>query len=180
MEPIELLRTCVFKTTNNPELTDAIIDIFEVAGDDTEIAMRSLGSLVGYEFGEFIMQLADIAFDREPGLCVDPSYEDAKVETEARPKHPTGCFVQPIVAQGKIGNQQKELHQWQHIRKFHPFLEYELTKRANMSPMERLMYETRLEIENKYPFDKRKKPQTVSDDRNGSEYGSYSIIPGSI
>lgn len=100
MEPIELLRTSVFKTTNNPDLTDAIIRIFDVAGDDTEIAMRSLGNLVGYEFAEFIMQLADIAFDREPALCIDPSYNDATVEIEARPKHPTGCFVQPIIAQG--------------------------------------------------------------------------------
>ena len=180
MEPIELLRTSVFKTTNNPELTDAIIDIFTVAGDDTEIAMRSLGNLVGYEFAEFLMQLADIAFDREPGLCVDPSYEDAKVETEARPKRDSLILFSPLKGQGDLGKAMKEHREWQHIRKFHPFLEYELTKRANMSPMERLMYETRLEIENKFPFDKRKKPQAVSDDRNGSEYGSYSIIPGSI
>lgn len=81
MEPIELLRTSVFKTTNNPGLTDVIIRIFEVAGDNTEIAMRSLSNLVGYEFAEFIMQLADIAFDREPALCIDPSYNDATVET---------------------------------------------------------------------------------------------------
>ena len=87
MEPIELLRTSVFKTTNNPDLTDAIIRIFEVAGDDTEIVMRSLANLVGYEFAEFIMQLADIAFGREPALCIDPSYRDATVETEVRPKH---------------------------------------------------------------------------------------------
>lgn len=60
------------------------------AGDDTEIAMRSLGNLVGYEFVEFIMQLADIAFDCDPALCIDPSYNDATVETETRPKHPTG------------------------------------------------------------------------------------------
>ena len=39
--------------------------------------MRSLGNLVGYEFAEFIMQLADIAFDREPALCIDPSYNDS-------------------------------------------------------------------------------------------------------
>ena len=95
MEPIELLRTSVFKTTNNPELTDAIIGIFETAGDDTYVAMEALGKLVGYEFGEFIMQLADIAFDREPALCVDPSYQDASVETEARPKHPTGISQRP-------------------------------------------------------------------------------------
>ena len=79
MEPIELLRTSVFKTTNNPDLTDAIIRIFEVSGDDTEVAMRSLGNLVGYEFAEFIMQLADIAFDREPALCIDPSYIKSKL-----------------------------------------------------------------------------------------------------
>lgn len=79
MEPIELLRTSVFKTTNNPDLTDVIIRIFEVAGDDTEVAMRSLGNLVGYEFAEFIMQLADIAFDRETALCIDPSYIKSKL-----------------------------------------------------------------------------------------------------
>lgn len=100
MEPIELLRTSVYKTMNHPDLTDVIIRIFEAAGDDTEIAMRSNGNFVGYEFAEFIMQLADIAFDRDPALCVDPSYNDATVETKARHKHPAGCFVQPIIAQG--------------------------------------------------------------------------------
>lgn len=134
MEPIELLRTSVFKTTNNPDLTDAIIRIFDVAGDDTEIAMRSLGNLVGYEFAEFIMQLADIAFDREPALCIDPSYNDATVEIEARPKHPTGCFVQPIIAQG---NPEKE------IIKFN-----------NMNDFEKLMYLTTREMAQKYPIGK--------------------------
>ena len=180
MEPIDLLRTSVLSATNNPELTDAIIDIFEVAGDDTEVAMDALAKLVGYEFAEFLMQLAGIAFDREPGLCVDPSYEDAKVETEARPKHPTGCFVQPIKGNADFDRQLKEMHEWQHIRKFHPFLEYELTKRANMSPTERLMYETKLEIEAKYPFNKRKRPQAVADGRNGKESSSYVVIPGTI
>jgi len=118
MEPIELLRTSVFSTTNNPELTDAIIQIFEVSGDDAEVAMEALGKLVGYEFAEFIMQLADIAFDREPALCIDPSYNDATVETEARPKHPTGCFVQPIIAQGNPAKAVRDEQQWQHIRKF--------------------------------------------------------------
>jgi len=180
MEPIDLLRTSVLSTTNNPDLTDTIISIFGVAGDDTEVAMDALAKLVGYEFAEFIMQLADIAFGREPLLCIDPSYNDATVETEARPKHPTGCFVQPIMGKGDLGRQQKEMHEWQHISKFHPFLEYELTKRANMSPTERLMYETKLEIEAKYPFDRRKRPQAVADGRNGKEYSSYMIVPGTI
>jgi hypothetical protein len=180
MEPIDLLRTSVLSTTNNPDLTDTIISIFEVAGDDTEVAMDALAKLVGYEFAEFLMQLADIAFGREPVLCVDPSYNDATVETEARPRHPTGCFVQPIKGNADFNRQLKETHEWQHIRKFHPFLEYELTRRANMNPIERLMYETKLEIEAKYPFDKRKKPQAVSDGRNGKEFSSYMIIPGTI
>lgn len=154
MEPIELLRTCVFKTTNNPDLTDAIIRIFEVAGDDTEVAMEALGNLVGYEFGEIIMQLADIAFDREPGLCVDPSYEDANVETEARPKHPTGCFIQPIIAQGNPAKAMRDEHQWQHIRKFNPLLEKEIIRFNNMNDFEKLMYLTTKEMAQKYPIGK--------------------------
>lgn len=154
MEPIELLRTSVFKTTNNPDLTDAIIRIFDVAGDDTEIAMRSLGNLVGYEFAEFIMQLADIAFDREPALCIDPSYNDATVEIEARPKHPTGCFVQPIIAQGNPAKAMRDDHQWQHIRKFNPLLEKEIIKFNNMNDFEKLMYLTTREMAQKYPIGK--------------------------
>lgn len=154
MEPIELLRTSVFKTTNNPELTDAIIRIFEAAGDDTEVAMRSLGDLVGYEFAEFIMQLADIAFDREPALCIDPSYNDAKVETEARPKHPTGCFVQPIIAQGNPAKAMRDEQKWQHIRKFNPLLEKEIIKFNNMNDFEKLMYLTTREMAQKYPIGK--------------------------
>lgn len=152
MEPIELLRTSVFTTTNNPELTDAIIKIFEVAGDDTEIAMESLGKLVGYEFGEFLMQLADVAFDREPALCIDPSYQDASVETEARPKHPTGCFVQPIIAQGNPAAAMREHQKWQHIRKFNPMLEQELIKFNNMNEFEKLRYLTAKEMAQKYPI----------------------------
>lgn len=152
MEPIELLRTSVFTTTNNPELTDAIIKIFEVAGDDTEIAMESLGKLVGYEFGEFLMQLADVAFDREPALCIDPSYQDAFVETEARPKHPTGCFVQPIIAQGDPATAMREHQKWQHIRKFNPMLEQELIKFNNMNEFEKLRYLTAKEMAQKYPI----------------------------
>ena len=152
MEPIELLRTSVFKTTNNPELTDAIIGIFETAGDDTYVAMEALGKLVGYEFGEFIMQLADIAFDRGPALCVDPSYQDASVETEARPKHPTGCFVQPIVAQGNLAKAMRDDQQWQHIRKFNPLLEKEIIKFNNMNDFEKLMYMTTKEMAQKYPI----------------------------
>ena len=154
MEPIELLRTSVFKTTNNPDLTDAIIRIFDVAGDDAEIAMRSLGNLVGYEFAEFIMQLADIAFDREPALCIDPSYNDATVEIEARPKHPTGFFVQPIIAQGNPMKAMRDEQQWQHIRKFNPLLEKEIIRFNNMSDFEKLMYLTTKEMAQKYPIGK--------------------------
>ena len=155
MEPIELLRTSVFSTTNNPDLTDAIIQIFEVAGEDTQVAMEALGKLVGYEFGEFIMQLADIAFDREPGLCIDPSYNDASVETEARPKHPTGCFVQEIRPQGNPMQAQRDEQEWQHIRKFNPLLEKEIIKFNNMNDFEKLMYVTRQEMAQKYPVGKR-------------------------
>ena len=154
MEPIELLRTSVFKTTNNPGLTDTIIRIFEVAGDDTEVAMRSLGNMVGYEFAEFIMQLADIAFDRETALCIDPSYNDATVETEARPKHPTGCFVQPIIAQGNPAKAIRDEQQWQHIRKFNPLLEKEIIKFNSMNDFEKLLYLTTKEMVQKYPIGK--------------------------
>jgi len=152
MEPIELLRTSVFRTTNNPELTDAIIRIFETAGDDTNVAMEALGRLVGYEFGEFIMQLADIAFDREPALCVDPLYQDASVETEARPKHATGCFVQPIIAQGNMAKNLRDDQQWKHIRKFNPMLEQEIIKFNNMNEFEKLRYLTAKEMAQKYPI----------------------------
>lgn len=155
MEPIELLRTSVFSTTNNPDLTDAIIQIFEVAGEDTQVAMEALGKLVGYEFGEFIMQLADIAFDREPGLCIDPSYIDALVETEARPKHPTGCFVQEIRPLGNPMKAQRDEQEWQHIRKFNPLLEKEIIKFNNMNDFEKLMYATQKEMAQKNPVGKR-------------------------
>ena len=138
MEPIELLRTSVFKTTNNPGLTDTIIRIFEVAGDDTE----------------FIMQLADIAFDRETALCIDPSYNDATVETEARPKHPTGCFVQTIIAQGNPAKAIRDEQQWQHIRKFNPLLEKEIIKFNSMNDFEKLLYLTTKEMVQKYPIGK--------------------------
>lgn len=151
MEPIELLRTSILSTTNNPDLTDAIIRIFEVSGDDTEVAMEALGNLVGYEMGEFIMQLADIAFDREPGLCVDPRYHDATVENEARPKHPTGCFVMEIRPQGNPMKVMRDEQQWQHIRKFNPLLEKEIIRFNNMTDFEKLMYMTAKEMAQKYP-----------------------------
>jgi len=156
MEPIELLRTSILSTTNNPDLTDVIIRIFEVSGDDTEVAMEALGKLVGYEMGEFIMQLADIAFDREPGLCVDPRYHDATVENEASPKHPTGCFVMEIRPQGNQMKAMRDEQQWQHIRKFNPLLEKEIIKFNNMNEFEKLMYVTGQEMAQKYPIGRTK------------------------
>lgn len=100
------------------------------------------------------MQLADIAFDREPALCIDPSYNDATVETEARPKHPTGCFVQPIIAQGDPAKAMRDEQQWQHIRKFNPLLEKEIIKFNNMNDFEKLMYLTTKEMAQKYPIGK--------------------------
>jgi hypothetical protein len=152
MEPLEYLRSTLFSTTNNPELTNAIMALFNVAGDNTELLMKELVELVGYDMSTLIMSLADVAFGRAPALDVDPSYQDASVENEARPKHPTGCFVMELRPQGNPLQAARDEQQWQHIRKFNPMLEQEIMRFNNMSDIEKLIYITAKEMSHKYPI----------------------------
>lgn len=63
----EMFMSYIFNLTNNKELTDAI------------------------------MQIHDVVYgDGSPSLNVDETYQDASVETEARPKNDTTLIYQPL------------------------------------------------------------------------------------
>ena len=150
MDSQQLFEKYLAQLTNNPDLTDAILQLFTAAGDANELLMKSLAQLCGYELAEFVMQLHDTAFGNDPALCIDPSYEDATVETEARPKLEKPYFIQEIHSTQNLGNMMRDHHRWQHIRKFNPLLEKELVKIQNMSENDRLIYLTAQEMNQRF------------------------------
>jgi hypothetical protein len=150
MDAKTMFDTYVARLTNNPELTSAILRIFDAADGDIELVMRSLAALCGYEMAEFIMQLYDTAYGNEPALCVHPSYNDATVENEARPKCQSAGFVVPIKSNVDIAKPFRDHMRWQHIRKFDPFLEQEIIKFNNMNEFQKLLYLTTKEMSQKF------------------------------
>ena len=148
----DLFRKYVFDHTNNSQLTDSICRINEgiVSG---ELLPDSPGTTVDELFAnmlyeacpcaellEDLCRIRDLLYgDGSRVLDVDPSYRDAEVSDEPRPKCKEICGVVPLKGEGpSVYDQLREMREWEHIRKFDPMKEQTIIRYNNLSELDKL------------------------------------------
>lgn len=150
----ELFRKYVFDMTNNDTLTDTVCELNtstlkENLEDDVDCNLDELFAQYLFKVAPSMELVSDICHIRdlifgsgERTLDVDPTYQDATVETEARPKNQTIAWFQAVKPQGPdMAEQMRGMRQRMHDMKFNPVKAMEDDRRANMSELERLLYE---------------------------------------
>lgn len=150
----ELFRKYVFDMTNNDTLTDTVCELNtstlkENLEDDVDCNLDELFAQYLFKVAPSMELVSDICHIRdlifgsgERTLDVDPTYRDATVETEARPKNQTIAWFQAVKPQGPdMAEQMRGMRQRMHDLKFSPIKAIEDDRRANMSELERLLYE---------------------------------------
>ena len=149
-----MFRKYISELTNNQHMTDMICRINTACADpDCEgedglnpsevFAQRLYNAVPLMDLVTDICRIRDLIYgDGSITLDVDPTYRDATVETEARPKNQTIAWFQAVKPQGPdMADQMRGMRQRMHDMKFNPMKVIEDDRRANMSELERLLYE---------------------------------------
>lgn len=150
----ELFRKYVFDMTNNDTLTDTVCELNtstlkENLEEDVDcnpdelFAQRLFEVAPSMELVSDICHIRDLIFGSgERTLDVDPTYQDATVETEARPKNQAIAWFQAVRPQGPdMADQMRGMRDRMHDLKFSPIKAMEDDRRQNMSELERLIFE---------------------------------------
>jgi len=144
----------ISELTNNQPMTDTICRINTACSDPdfkgedglnaTEaFAQRLYNAVPLMDLVTDICRIRDLIYgDGSITLDVDPTYRDATVETEARPKNQTIAWFQAVKPQGPdMADQMRGMRERMHDMKFNPMKAIEDDRRANMSELERLLYD---------------------------------------
>ena len=148
----EVFRKFVFDATNNESLTDMVCRLNEatcdkvvVPGspelDDDTLFVTNLYEICPHMgLIEDICHIRDLIYgDGSRTLDVDPSYQDAEVSDEPRPKCDSICGVIAIRDEGpSVYDSLREMREWEHIRKFDPMKEQAIIRYNNLPELDKL------------------------------------------
>lgn len=147
----DVFRKYVFDHTNNEPLTDMICRLNTstknrtvVPGEpelnDDEIFATNLYELVpSADLVTELCHIRDMLYgDGSRVLDIDPTYNDATVETEARPKCATLAWFQAVNPQGNLAANMADIRRGMHDMKFNPMKVYEEQRYNNMSLLDKL------------------------------------------
>ena len=154
-EKDRIFRKYIHDLTNNESLTDLICRLNTPTkerhvrpeapelNDDELFASNLYEAVPSIDLVETICHIRDLIYgDGENHLDVDPEYEDAIVEDEARPKVASLIIYQPEEPVGADTMLQslREENAMMHIRKFNPMPDFEIQKFRNLPMIEKLKY----------------------------------------
>lgn len=147
----EMFRKYVFDHTCNESLTQMICELNTatkdktvVPGDpslnDDEIFATNLFTMVPcMHLVEDICHIRDLIYgDGSRKLDIDPTYNDATVEQEARPKNKTLMWFQAVKPAGDLAGDLHASFQRMHDLKFNPMKQYQDNWYDNLSELDKL------------------------------------------
>lgn len=147
-----LFRKYVFDHTNNEPLTDMICKLNTPGGLEPEtpeerdmtpdelFAFRLYAMIPAMDLVSDLCHIRDLIYgDGSRTLDVDPSYQDATVEDEARPKAQTIAWFQAVKPQGPdLTDQMQGIRERMHKLKFNPMQAIMDDRYENLSELDKL------------------------------------------